>query len=53
MSVNCMGGWCNKREHCVHYEPRPQCIPIERLCELGKTDCYQPVPIYWKPKEIA
>jgi hypothetical protein len=33
----CMGGWCTKREKCLHYaDPDNKHRPAERLCESGR-----------------
>ena len=53
MSVSCMGGFCDRREGCAYYAPKPQAIPVERLCEPKSTECYTPIPIYWKQREAA
>ena len=36
--VQCMGGWCQKRDKCQHYLAKPIAMrpPVERLC--GKLD---------------
>lgn len=31
----CMGGWCAKREHCMHYRTPYRTDPAERLCFPG------------------
>jgi hypothetical protein len=38
--VQCMGGWCKKREQCAHYWAAPLRMraPVERLCEPGHDD---------------
>lgn len=42
--LQCMGGWCTKREHCAHYHapPVPLLSPAERLC--GQFDTPEPLP---------
>jgi len=35
----CMGGWCEKREHCANYHqgvPLTVGAPAERICEKGQ-----------------
>ena len=31
----CMGGWCTKRDHCVHFHAENRSEPAERLCMPG------------------
>lgn len=48
--VQCMGGFCQKREKCAHYHApqTPGRQPVERLCEPGKDE-----PETLKKKEKA
>ena len=39
--MSCMGGWCRNRDKCKHYEPKG--VAIERLCETGDDDAYEPL----------
>lgn len=32
----CMGGWCEKREHCANYHEGTAGAPSERICEKGQ-----------------
>lgn len=45
MSPSCMGGWCVRRYTCALHQAEDRGLPIERLCEHGKTDAY--VPVRW------
>lgn len=38
--MNCMGGWCMKRDHCAYYW-RKSDTTMERLCEPDNTDAYR------------
>lgn len=38
--MNCMGGFCLKRDHCAYYW-RKSDITMERLCEPDNTDAYR------------
>lgn len=38
--MNCMGGWCMKRDHCFYYW-RKSDETMERLCEPDNTDAYR------------
>jgi hypothetical protein len=42
--VQCMGGWCNRRDVCQHYwsPGLPGRQPVERLCAPGQDE---PEPI--------
>jgi hypothetical protein len=42
--VQCLGGWCKRRESCAHYHAPPlqDHEPSERLCPPGED---QPEPI--------
>lgn len=42
--MNCMGGWCMKRDHCFYYW-RKSDETMERLCEPDNTDAYRRVTI--------
>lgn len=42
--MNCMGGWCMKRDHCAYYWLRSE-NTMERLCEPDNTDAYRRVTI--------
>jgi hypothetical protein len=39
----CMGGWCNKREHCGYYVAEEYEVIAERLCEPETADAYKPI----------
>jgi len=36
--VPCMGGFCSKRDGCVHYHSTADMNPSERLCGQGKDE---------------
>lgn len=36
--VSCMGGWCARRESCLHYREGTTQPPADRLCEKGHDD---------------
>lgn len=38
--MNCMGGWCMKRDHCAYYWRKSE-TTMERLCEPDNTDAYR------------
>lgn len=38
--MNCMGGWCMKRDHCAYYWLQAE-TTMERLCEPDNTDAYR------------
>lgn len=38
--MNCMGGWCMKRDHCAYYWRKSE-NTMERLCESDNTDAYR------------
>jgi hypothetical protein len=38
--MNCMGGWCSKRQNCVYYWQESY-MTMERLCEPDNTDAYR------------
>jgi hypothetical protein len=38
--MNCMGGWCLKRDHCAYYWRKSE-TTMERLCEPDNTDAYR------------
>jgi hypothetical protein len=42
--MNCMGGWCLKRQNCVYYWQESH-MTMERLCEPDNTDAYQRVTV--------
>lgn len=43
---SCMGGWCSKREHCVHHHAAdPAKEPSERLCVPGQDGVRDGFPI--------
>jgi hypothetical protein len=42
--MNCMGGWCLKRDNCVYYWQESH-MTMERLCEPDNTDAYQRVTV--------
>lgn len=37
-----MGGWCARRETCAYYRPGLMLPALERLCEPGTFDAYEP-----------
>ena len=39
-TASCMGGWCQKRDSCAHHVTTDRRVPVERLCEPGKSDAY-------------
>lgn len=41
--LSCMGGWCAERKLCALYD-RPGHRPVERLCEPGRADSFEPAP---------
>lgn len=41
--INCLGGWCNKRQHCARHVYPAGGEPAERLCPPGQTMHYRPV----------
>ncbi len=36
--VSCMGGFCGRRESCLHYREGTTQPPAERLCEKGRDE---------------
>lgn len=38
--MNCMGGWCMKRDHCAYYWRKSE-TTMERLCEPDNADAYR------------
>jgi hypothetical protein len=47
--VACMGGWCaEKRDNCRLYH-NTDGTPIERVCEAGTHDCFEPIRIVRAP----
>lgn len=50
MAASCMGGWCSLRENCRHYhaEGAARLRPMDRLCEAGTRDAFE--PIFFLPK---
>ena len=39
--LQCMGGWCDRRETCAHFNAPPNGRPpVERLCAPGKDEPY-------------
>lgn len=38
--MNCMGGFCMKRDHCYYYWRKSE-ETMERLCEPDNTDAYR------------
>lgn len=42
--VSCMGGWCSRRESCLHYREGTTQPPAERLCPRGAEWPLQRVP---------
>lgn len=48
--VQCMGGWCVKRQACQHFWSAPLAgrEPIERLCPKGQEE---PEPIRVIPRQ--
>ena len=50
----CMGGMCVVRERCEHYhQVCGRGHPIERLCELGKRDAFEPIRIERQPAPLT
>lgn len=37
-----MGGWCARRETCAYYRPGSMLPALERLCEPGTFDAFEP-----------
>jgi hypothetical protein len=53
--MNCMGGWCSKRQNCVYYWQESY-MTMERLCEPDNTDAYQRVTVDFSasvPRPVA
>lgn len=59
--MNCMGGWCMKRDHCAYYWMQSD-NTMERLCEPDNNDAYRrftirdleaPVPRQMDPQEAS
>jgi hypothetical protein len=44
MNAPCMGGWCHLRDKCRNHEPNGR-KPVERMCETGSTDAFEPVRV--------
>lgn len=42
----CMGGWCVVRDKCAHHQHANQFTVVERLCEPGTKECFEP----WTPR---
>lgn len=51
--ISCMGGWCTCRNRCARHLADDRRLPVERLCEPGKKDAYEPVVIVPRLKEAA
>ena len=49
--LSCMGGACqNRRERCALYHATNRAHPVERLCEPGMNNRFEPalvVPAQW------
>jgi hypothetical protein len=41
--TTCMGGWCHLRDKCRHHAPNRHRPVVERLCEDGKSDAFEPL----------
>jgi hypothetical protein len=41
--MSCMGGWCHLRDKCRHHAPNPHQPVLERLCERGDFDAFEPL----------
>jgi hypothetical protein len=53
--MNCMGGWCLKRDNCVYYWQESY-MTMERLCEPDNNDAYQRVTVNFPasvPRKVA
>jgi hypothetical protein len=53
--MNCMGGWCLKRQTCVYYWQESY-MTMERLCEPDNNDAYQRVTVNFSasvPRKVA
>jgi hypothetical protein len=53
--MNCMGGWCLKRQNCVYYWQESY-MTMERLCEPDNTDSYERVTVNFPasvPRKVA
>ena len=46
--ASCMGGWCTDRESCELHVKADRNLPVERLCEHGKADSFEPIRIVRK-----
>lgn len=43
-TISCMGGFqCPQRDKCKHHQTDNRAHPVERLCESGQTDAYEPI----------
>lgn len=43
--ISCMGGWCDRRESCVLHTTPDRSHPVDRLCERGQHDSYEPIRV--------
>ena len=53
--MNCMGGWCLKRQNCAYYWQDSD-MTMERLCEPDNTDAYRRVTVDFQasvPRAVA
>jgi len=53
--MNCMGGWCLKRDNCVYYWQESY-MTMERLCEPDNNDAYERVTVNFPasvPRKVA
>jgi hypothetical protein len=53
--MNCMGGWCQKRDNCVYYWQESY-MTMERLCDPDNTDAYERVTVNFQasmPRPVA
>lgn len=41
--ISCMGGWCEKREHCARHRYPNAGPPVERLCPKAAEPHYRPL----------
>lgn len=54
--VSCMGGWCTKRDTCSLHLKEDRSEPVERLCDKGKADSYEPIKAVhniWETVRVA
>lgn len=41
----CMGGWCTRRDRCRNHAQDDRSFVVERLCEPGTDDAFEPIPL--------